>query len=612
MAEIYDFAGYVTKNNIKCSDGRIIRKDAFKHCDGKTVPLVWMHVHDDPTKVLGHVLLHNDENGVRGYGKFNDTYEGQHAKILIGSGDVEALSIYANGLSQKSNNVMHGDIKEVSLVLSGANPGAYIDAIRHADMGQRDDGLYCVTATDFEEDVAYEFEHSDFKTITNEFADELTHADEEEDQKNMDDTSNTSKEKTVEDVFNEFTDEQKNVVYYMIGQALEDKGESENDDKKDDDEKVEHSEGGNDDMKYNVFENDSNTLKHGGIDFDAMMKDAKRLGSLKEAFLAHSDELAHADDDNLVDPGTEGLTYGIGNLDYLFPDARTLTDRPEFIKREQDWVQVVMNGTHHTPFSRIKSMFADITEDEARAKGYTKGNLKTEEVFGLLKRTTTPTTIYKKQKMDRDDVIDITDFDVIAWLKSEMRMMLDEEIARAILVSDGRNNASDDKINEQNIRSIYKDDEFFAYRVSVPRGADEDATAKNFIRKAVKSRKDYKGSGNPTLFTTEDVLTDMLLLEDDIGHKLYKTEGELATALRVTRIVTVPVMENLVTEGKELMGIIVNLADYNVGADKGGAVSMFEDFDIDYNQQKYLIETRCSGALIKPKSAIILEKAAAN
>ena len=595
MGTTYDFGGYATRNNLKCADGRTIMKDAFIDQDGQIVPLVYQHDHNSPENVIGHGLLENREDGVYFYGSFNDTDTGQLCKKLVRHGDLRALSIYANKLKQKAGNVLHGSIREVSLVLSPANPGAIIDypILEHDDEEPTEAIIYMnevidIMHSDMDEDDA------EIEALANEI---LSHADDDNDKEEKPVADN--KEKTVGDVFNELTEEQKKVVYYMIGQALEEKGAGDDDNE------------GEENMKHNVFDKSGEYLQHGGIDFEAMMKDAKRLGSLKEAYLAHSDELMHADDDNLVDPGTENMTYGVGNLDYLFPDARTLTDRPEFIKREMDWVQVVMNGTHHTPFSRIKSIFADITEDEARAKGYMKGKLKKEEVFGLLKRTTTPTTIYKKQKMDRDDVIDITDFDVIAWLKSEMRMMLDEEIARAILVGDGRNNSDDDKINEQNIRPIYTDDNFFAHRVTVERGADDDATAKKFIRAAVKSRKEYKGSGQPTLFTTEDMLTDMLLLEDDIGHKLYKSETELATALRVTRIVTVPVMENLAKDGKNLLGIIVNLTDYNVGADKGGAVSMFEDFDIDYNQQKYLIETRCSGALTKPKSAIILELAAA-
>lgn len=595
MAKKYDFGGYATRYNIKCADGRTIRNNAFSDQDGQIVPLVYQHDHMNPANVIGHCLMESKDDGMYAWGSFNDTELGEISKKLVQHGDIRSMSIHANKLTQKAGDVYHGTIREVSLVLSPANPGAVIEypILEHDD----DEPTECIIYSGEE----LELIHSDDTDELQKEAEEiLRHADDKDsDEKKK--PEDKDDDKTVGDVYDAMTDEQKSVVLYMIDQAINDKGNSA--DKEEDDK-------GEENMKHNVFENDNDTLQHGGIDFEAMMKDAKRLGSLREAYIEHSAELTHADDDNLVDPGTTNMTYGVGNIDYLFPDARTLTNTPEFIKREQDWVQVVMNGTHHTPFSRIKSLFADITADEARAKGYTKGNLKTEEVFGLLKRTTTPTTIYKKQKMDRNDVIDITGLDVIAWLKSEMRMMLDEEIARAILVGDGRGNSSDDKINEQNVRPIYTDDPFFAHRVTVVRGADDDITAKNFIRMAVKSRKEYKGSGNPTLFTTEDVLTDMLLLEDDIGHKLYKTESELATALRVSKIVTVPVMENLSKDGKALMGIIVNLTDYNVGADKGGAVSMFEDFDIDYNQQKYLIETRCSGALIKPKSAIILEKAA--
>lgn len=586
MANSYDFGGYATRYNVKCSDGRTIRKNAFSDQDGQIVPLVYQHDHNNPANVIGHCMMESKEDGMYAWGSFNDTELGNVSKKLVQHGDIRSLSIYANKLKQKSGDVLHGAIREVSLVLSPANPGAVIDypILEHDD----EEPTECVIYSGEEIALVHSDDTDDMQEETEEI---IKHAEDDGKKEETKPVADKEKEKTIGDVFDELTEEQKKVVYYMIGQALKEKGGKDDDD----------SEGGSEDMKHNVFENDNDVLQHGGIDFDEMMKDAKRLGSLKEAYLQH------ADDYNLDNPGTENLTYGVGNVDYLFPDARSITNTPEFIKREQDWVQVVMNGTHHTPFSRIKSLFADITADEARAKGYTKGKQKIEEVFGLLKRTTTPTTVYKKQKMDRDDIIDITDFDVIAWLKSEMRMMLDEEIARAILVGDGRSPASDDKINQQNIRPIYGDDDFFAPHYTVTRGADADATAKNFIRKAVKCRKDYKGSGNPTLFTTEDMLTDMLLLEDDIGHKLYKSEAELATALRVTKIVTVPVMENLVTDNKTLLGIIVNLTDYNVGADKGGAVSMFDDFDIDYNQQKYLIETRCSGALIKPKSAMILE-----
>ena len=572
--EEFDFSGWATKANLKCSDGRTIMKDAFKDNDGKQVPLVWNHQHNDPDNVLGHALLENRNEGVYAYCKFNDSESGKTAKLLVQHGDVNALSIYANQLKQHMSNVTHGNIREVSLVLAGANPGASIDSIiMH---GEESD----------EEGVIYTGETL---SLSHSSEDELAHANEEnKEDKPMAEENKAGGEKTVADVFNTLTEEQKTVVYAMIGQALEDAGVS------DDDEEINHSEGGTDDMKTNVFDQ-TNENNEGVLSHDAMqtiINDGKRYGSLKESFLAHAGD------------------YGIDNIDYLFPEAQTLNKTPEFIQREMGWVQKVMNGTHHTPFSRIKSVFADITEDEARARGYMKGKLKKEEVFSLLKRTTTPTTIYKKQKLDRDDVIDITDFDVVAWLKSEMRMMLDEEIARAILIGDGRLASSDDKINEANIRPIYNDEELYTIQttVTVAANATADEKAKAMIRAAIKARKDYRGSGTPTFFTTEDVLTDALLLEDTMGHRLYKNAGEVADAMRVKEIVTVPVMEGMKGKnGGDLIGIIVNLADYNVGADKGGAINMFDDFDIDYNQQKYLIETRCSGALTKPKSAIAIE-----
>lgn len=573
--EEFDFSGWATKANLKCSDGRTIMKDAFKDNDGKQVPLVWNHQHNDPDNVLGHALLENRNEGVYAYCKFNDSESGKTAKLLVQHGDVNALSIYANQLKQYMSNVVHGNIREVSLVLAGANPGASIDSIiMH---GEESD----------EEGVIYTGETL---SLSHSSEDELAHANEEnKEDKPMAEENKAGGEKTVADVFNTLTEEQKTVVYAMIGQALEDAGVSD-----DDDEEINHSEGGTDDMKTNVFDQ-TNENNEGVLSHDAMqtiINDGKRYGSLKESFLAHAGD------------------YGIDNIDYLFPEAQTLNKTPEFIQREMGWVQKVMNGTHHTPFSRIKSVFADITEDEARARGYMKGKLKKEEVFSLLKRTTTPTTIYKKQKLDRDDVIDITDFDVVAWLKSEMRMMLDEEIARAILIGDGRLASSDDKINEANIRPIYNDEELYTIQTTVTVGANAtaDEKAKAMIRAAIKARKDYRGSGTPTFFTTEDVLTDALLLEDTMGHRLYKNAGEVADAMRVKEIVTVPVMEGMKGKnGGDLIGIIVNLADYNVGADKGGAINMFDDFDIDYNQQKYLIETRCSGALTKPKSAIAIE-----
>ena len=587
--ENYDFSGWATRNDLKCSDGRIIRKDAFKANDGQKVPLVWNHQHSDPNEVLGHALLENRDEGVYAYCKFNDTESGRTAKLLVQHGDVNALSIYANQLKQQGPNVMHGNIRELSLVLAGANPGAFIESIiKHGEESDEEGIIY--TGENIE------LAHSGVgkPSEKEETSEELKHSEESKEETKMaEEPKETGSEKTIGDIFNTLNEEQKNAVYAMIGQALEDKGDD--------------SEGGDEDMKHNVFDDDTknqeNVLSHD--DMQEIINDAKRYGSMKESFLAHSTDIEYA---------SSSQTYGIKTPDYLFPEARNLNTPPEFIKREMGWVTKVMNGVHHSPFSRIKSMFADITEDDARAKGYIKGKLKKEEVFGLLKRTTTPTTIYKKQKMDRDDVIDITDFDVIAWLKSEMRMMLDEEIARAILVGDGRSTSSDDKINEMNIRPIWKDEDLFTIKaaVEVSSTATADQKAKAFIRACVKSRKNYKGSGTPSLFTTEDVLTDCLLLEDANGRVIYDTEDKLRTALRVKEIITVPVMEGLTrTDGESntlsLMGIIVNLADYNVGADKGGAINMFDDFDIDYNQQKYLIETRCSGALIKPFSAISLE-----
>ena len=563
----YDFSGWCTRSNLKCADGRTIMEDAFKDNDGQVVPLVWNHQHNDPLNVLGHALLENRKGGMYSYCTFNDTESGQAAKQLVEHGDVKALSIYANQLKQQPNgNVFHGAIREVSLVLAGANPGAYIDSIIKHD------------ADSEEEAIIYTGED-----IT------LIHAEEEvdpaeeapKDNKQKEGDKPMEKEKTVQDVWDTLTEEQKTVVYAMIGQALED-AENDNED----------SEGDEEGMKHNVFENDdqTNTLSHDAM--NAIIGDAKRYGSLKESFLAHAGD------------------YGIDNIDFLFPEAQNINGTPEFIKRDTGWVSKVMGAVHHTPFSRIKSQFADLREDEARAKGYLKGNLKKEEVFSLLKRTTTPTTVYKKQKLDRDDVVDITDFDVVAWLKAEMRMMLDEELARAFLIGDGRLASSDDKINESNIRPVAYDDDLYCVKaqVSVAKGADSATKAKEFINTVIRSRKNYKGSGNPVLYTTEDVVTDILLLEDTLGHKLYKSVAEVATALRVKEIVTVEVMEGIKgKKGGDLMGIIVNLNDYNVGADKGGAINMFDDFDIDYNQQKYLIETRCSGALVKPFSAIAVE-----
>ena len=577
-----DFSGWATRNDLLCGDGRVIKKDAFKDNDGKTVSLVWNHEHNDPNAVLGHAILENRDEGVYAYGFFNDSENGQLAKKLVSHGDVSSLSIWANKLKQNGREVLHGEIRELSLVLAGANPGAYIDVVMaHNDEGEDVSELYA----NYNENIMIHAALEDEKSDSNKEEKPV------EEEKKQPDT-----EKTIGEVFNSLTEEQKTAVYAIIGQVLEDSGETEDEMDEEDD-----------NMKHNVFENEEvqqeGVLSHS--EMQAILADGKRYGSLRESFLAHAGDTQYSG---------KTATYGIdGADDFLFPDARNLNVPPSFISREMGWVKKVMNGTHHTPFSRIKSMFADITEDDARAKGYIKGKLKKEEVFTLLKRTTTPTTIYKKQKMDRDDVIDITDFDVVTWLKSEMRLMLDEEIARAILVGDGRLSSSDDKINESNIRPIWTDEDLYTIKalVSVAAGADEDTKAKAFIRAAIKSRKEYKGSGNPTLFTTEDVLTDCLLMEDGMGRIIYDSPEKLANVLRVKEIVTVPVMENLTrtvnTKTHELMGIIVNLADYNVGADKGGAINMFDDFDIDYNQQKYLIETRCSGALIKPYSAIAIE-----
>ena len=576
MEERFDFSGWATRNDLECADGRTIRKNAFKDCDGKVVPLVWQHVHDDPNVVLGHCLLENREDGVYAYGKFNETDSGRNARELVKNGDITALSIYANKLKQKGGNVLHGVIREVSLVMSGANPGAYIEvpSLAHGD----DEN------TEFEGIIWNEDGTVDNSDVVFHSADKAAAAEEEPEEEKKE--NKEMAEKTVKDVIDSMNEEQKKVLYFLVGQAA-------NGSDDDDEDEVEHNddEGETFDMKYNVFDNtrdEGPTLSHS--EELAILDDAKRVGSLKDSFLAHAED------------------YGIDGIEWLFPEDHELNNTPQWIKRDTGWVSKVMGGVRHTPFSRVRTTFADITEDEARAKGYIKGNMKKEEVFSLLKRSTSPQTIYKKQKIDRDDKIDITDFDVVAWIKGEMRMMLNEEIARAVLIGDGRLASDDDKISEDHIRPIANDADLFTIKKAVPIGADDDATAKSFIRAAIKARKDYKGSGNPTLFTTEDMLTDMLLLEDQIGHTLYPTEQTLATKLRVKEIVTVPVMENHQVDGKDLMGIIVNLTDYTIGADKGGAVEMFEDFDIDYNKEKYLIETRCSGALTMPYSAIILFK----
>ena len=602
LKEGYDFGGWATKANLLCSDGRVIMPDAFAHNDGQRVPLVWNHQHSDPDHILGYADLENRPEGVYAHCKFNETDTGNVAKQLVQHGDIVSLSIYANGLTEKKSHVTHGNIREVSLVLAGANPGAGIDSVTLSHGEDSDDEGIVYSDTSL--DLATEVSHSDDTDTPDS---ELSHSDNNSDEKPEDG------EETVLDVFNTLNEKQKNAVYAMIGAAYEatpPAKDEENTDKE-----------GDTDMKHNVFDTDvqkeNQVLSHS--DITAIISDAKRTGSLRDAAIAHNaGEITHAATD---DDGHQ-VTYGIANVDYLFPDARNITREPLFIKRDTGWVTVVMGAVKHSPFSRIKSIFADITADDARAKGYIKGNKKVEEVFTLLKRSTTPTTIYKKQKMDRDDVADITDFDVVSWIKSEMRVMLDEEIARAILVGDGRSTASDDKINESNIRPIWKDDSLYTIKATVQLGASETETTKGkkFIKAVLKARKNYKGSGNPILLTTEDVLTDLLLIEDTNGRNIYESVDKLATALRVSKIVTSPVLENQTREGvnavdgdtktRTLMGIIVNLADYTVGADKGGAVNLFEDFDIDFNQQKYLIETRCSGALTKPYSAIAVESIA--
>ena len=596
LKEGYDFGGWATKANLLCSDGRVIMPDAFAHNDGQRVPLVWNHQHSDPDHILGYADLENRPEGVYAHCKFNETDTGNVAKQLVQHGDIVSLSIYANGLTEKKSHVTHGNIREVSLVLAGANPGAGIDSVTLSHGEDSDDEGIVYSDTSL--DLATEVSHSD---DTNS---ELSHADNNSDKKSEDD------EETVMDVFNTLNEKQKNAVYAMIGAAYEATPPAKDEENT--------NEEGDTDMKHNVFDTDvqkeNQVLSHS--DITAIISDAKRTGSLRDAAIAHNaGEITHAATD---DDGHQ-VTYGVANIDYLFPDARNITREPLFIKRDTGWVTVVMSAVKHSPSSRIKSIFADITADDARAKGYLKGKQKVEEVFTLLKRSTTPTTIYKKQKMDRDDVVDITDFDVVSWIKSEMRVMLDEEIARAILVGDGRSTASDDKINESNIRPIWKDDSLYTIKATVQLGASETETTKGkkFIKAVLKARKNYKGSGNPILLTTEDVLTDLLLIEDTNGRNIYESVDKLATALRVSKIVTSPVLENQTREGinavdgdtktRTLMGIIVNLADYTVGADKGGAVNLFEDFDIDFNQQKYLIETRCSGALTKPYSAIAIE-----
>lgn len=581
----YDFSGYATKANTLCYDGLTIAPDAFKGDDGRKVPVVWNHDHSDPEHVLGHALLQNRKDGVYAYVKMNDSPSGQSALEAVRSGDIDAMSIFANGLKKAGNTVMHGVIRELSLVLAGCNPGALIDEIvEHSADYNAEEGDEAFIYTDGGLSLKHGLDPDD-NPLDEE--DEIMHSEDEDKEKskeNPEDKETT--EETVKEVFDSLTEKQKNVVYAIVGMVTDGKKGADN--KETDNDKEDET------VKHNVFDNEKEqgVLKHSIDEINAAMADGKRCGSMKDAFIQH----------------------GIEDVEWLFPEDHLLDNPPRIIDNDQTWVGKVMSSVHHIPFSRIKSMSADLTEEDARAKGYIKGNFKKEQVFGLLKRSTSPTTVYKKQKMDRDDIADITSFDVIAWLKQEMRTKLNEELARAYLIGDGRNAASDDKINEGNIRPIYSDDDFYTIKVQaeVATGADTETKIKAAMNASLKARKDYKGSGNPTLFTTEDNLTDMLLLEDKIGHRLYKNEAEVAQALRVKEIVTVPQMAGMKgTKGGELFGIVVNLADYTVGADKGGAVNMFDDFDINYNQQKYLIETRCSGALTVPFSAMAIEYKAA-
>ena len=588
----YDCSGWATKANVRCYDGLMIAQDAFKECSGKVVPMVYNHDHANVDNVIGHCLLENRPGGVYCYAKFNDTDTGKTARQCVESGDLSAFSIFANGLKKVGSTVKHGFIREVSLVLAGCNPGALIDeVVKHSadedyEGGEafiyNEDGLSLTHGMDPEgnplEDLTHSADSGDAVTD-----DKVT-----QEEAKMADEKNMNKEETVEDVFNTLTEKQKNVVYAIIGSVMP----SEKDDDGEEDDTV----------KQNVFDKDTNAtvLKHSIDEINNVVKTAKSHGTMKAAFEdagMDSDELAHS----------------IDNIDWLFPEDHLLDTTPRIIDKPDDWVSVVMGAVHHIPFSRFKSMFADLTEDDARAKGYIKGNFKKEEVFGLLRRSTSPTTVYKKQKLDRDDVIDITSFDVVAWLKQEMRLKLNRELALAYLLGDGRLAASEDKIDENCIRPVFNDSDLFTIKVQCKTTGltTVEDKYKALIKQILRSRKEYRGSGTPTLFTTEDALTEMLLLEDGIGHPLYADEAALARKLRVKNIVTIPEMEGRKgAKGGDLVCLIVNLADYTVGADKGGAVSMFDDFDIDFNAQKYLIETRCSGALTTPFSAMAVEWAA--
>ena len=590
----YDCSGWATKANVRCYDGLVIAQDAFKECSGKVVPMVYNHDHSNVDNVIGHCLLENRPGGVYCYAKFNDTDTGKTARQCVESGDLSAFSIFANGLKKVGSTVKHGFIREVSLVLAGCNPGALIDeVVKHSadedyEGGEafiyNEDGLSLTHGMDPEGNPLEDLTHSA------DSGDAVTDDKATQEEAKMADEKNMNKEETVEDVFNTLTEKQKNVVYAIIGSVAASE-EDDNDDGEEDDT-----------VKQNVFDKDTNAtvLKHSIEEINNVVKTAKSHGTMKAAFEdagMDSDELAHS----------------IDNIDWLFPEDHLLDTTPRIIDKPDDWVSVVMGAVHHIPFSRFKSMFADLTEEDARAKGYIKGNFKKEEVFGLLRRSTSPTTVYKKQKLDRDDVIEITSFDVVAWLKQEMRLKLNRELALAYLLGDGRLAASEDKIDENCIRPVFNDSDLFTIKVQCKTTGltTVEDKYKALIKQILRSRKEYRGSGTPTLFTTEDALTEMLLLEDGIGHPLYADEAALARKLRVKNIVTIPEMEGRKgAKGGDLVCLIVNLADYTVGADKGGAVSMFDDFDIDFNAQKYLIETRCSGALTTPFSAMAVEWAA--
>ena len=596
----YNFHGWATRNDLECSDGRIIRKDAFKHCDGKTVPLVWNHDHTDPYRVVGHALLENREEGVYAYGKFNSSDLGKTAQIYVEHGDITHLSIYANQLKQQGPNVLHGAIREVSLVLAGANPGAYIESvIKHDDESGEEariftDETIAIVHAEGESEVE-EVEETAETEETDEVADDgdLEHADESEKKED----GKTVKEIWA-DILKKTTKEEQTVIFAMLGQASGVKDTDE--EKKEEKEEINHTEGGNETMKNNVFENQDaqeNVLKHSEI-VETAIADGKRYGSLRESVLEHA------------------AANNITDIAELFPMEKDLNVPPEWIKKDDSWVAKIMGSVHHTPFSRVRALFAEMDETEARARGYIKGKEKANLKLAIMKRTTAPTTVYIKMKMDRDDKVDIS-FDAIPWIRAEARNQLDRELARAFLLGDKRDPGTDDKIDELCIRPVLTDDDVYTIKYTVTDGTDynndfnsaseNDSEAKGVVRAAVKARKEYKGSGKPTFFTTEDLLTELLLIEDQNGRRIYESEAALATAMRVKEIVTIPEME-LHTD---IYGVIVNMNDYNVGADKGGAVSMFEDFDIDYNQEKFLMETRCSGALVKPKSAIVLKKASA-